>query len=82
MTFPQSQSRCANARIRPQPRDDGFADLYDALGRLVQHLWSPETRKMGVYKLPVTLDATVLAGVYFLVFTKNGERRYLSVVKQ
>jgi len=56
-------------------------DLYDAQGRLVQNLWLPETRSAGTYAEPLALGDFVAAGTYFLALERNGERRYLSVVK-
>lgn len=56
-------------------------DLYDAQGRLVQNLWRPETRAAGAYAEPLAIGDFVAAGTYFLVFERNGELRYLSVVK-
>ena len=57
-------------------------DLYDPLGRLIQHLWTPEVRKPGIYREPVVLDATIPAGAWFLALYRDGERVCLPVVKQ
>lgn len=57
-------------------------DLYDVSGRLIRHLWYPETHPAGTYKIPVVLDATVPAGAYYLRLYRNGNEAILPLVKQ